>query len=71
MFKYAVENLNDHVKHGLSRINRLFPKNSPDGGLRAVIDLLSMLVVVDQNEIFGKQNGRSVTYYLKKYVRVC
>lgn len=68
--KRALTYFRSYIEHSLTRINRVFPKNSPEGGLREVIRVLSWLVSVDQDDIFGEHNGIAVGQYLKKYTRV-
>lgn len=50
----------------------MFPKNSPVEGLTEVIRLLSWLVLIDEDAIFGVHNSKTVSLaqYLEKYVEV-
>jgi hypothetical protein len=59
------------LEHLLTRINRVFPKNSPGAGLQEAIGLLSWLVVVDEDDTFGEHKEITrVGEYLKKYAKV-
>lgn len=66
----AIEHVSNHVKNFLTRINRVFPRNSPEGGLQEVIRLLTLLVAVDEDDTFGEHNGITVGHYLKMYAKV-
>ena len=68
--KTAIVYLHNHLEELLTKINRVFKKNSPEGGLREVIRLLSWLVVVDEDDIFGEHKGITVEHYLKRYAKV-
>ena len=68
--KNALSHLRGHVEHSLTRVNRVFQKNLPDGGLREVIRVLSWLVVVDQDDLFGENSGMTVEQHLRKYSKV-
>lgn len=68
--KAAITHLHGHVEHILTRINRIFPRNSPEEGLREVTRLLSWLVIVDEDDTFGEHNGKTVGQYLKRYAKV-
>ena len=65
-----MQHLSMHVKNFLTRINRVFPRNMPEGGLQEVIGLLKLLVTVDEDDTFGEHNGITVDHYLKMYVKV-
>ena len=66
----AIEHLSNHVKNFLTRINRVFPRNLPEGRLQEVIRLLTLLVAVDEDNTFGERNGITVGHYLKMYAKV-
>ena len=67
----AVAYFHDHLEHLLTRVNRVFPKNSPEGGLQEAIRLLSWLVIVDEDDTFGERKEiTGVGEYLKRYAKV-
>lgn len=62
--------LHSYVEHILSRINKVFQKNMPEGRLSEVIRVLEWLVIVDNDDIFGEHNGLTVRQFLKRYCEV-
>ena len=75
MFQKAQRHLRYQLEMSLTRINRMFRRNSPEGALKAVLSLFSILFESDHVGVFQGEEALydrgSLTYYLKKYVKVC